>query len=92
MHTPGTWIRDGDEIGIETLVGTDRIFLTVCELREPSLYHTADAILQTESNARLIIKAPEMLDFLRRFECNGGCGKVRDWRDEARALLREIEG
>ncbi len=37
-------------------------------------------------------QAPEMLEFLKRFECNGGCGPLRNWRDEARAILRAVKG
>ena len=35
--------------------------------------------------------ATAMTDFLRRFECNGGCGRLIDWRTEARALLKRAK-
>lgn len=63
--TPGIWIRDDDEIGVEVQIGADRTLSPICTLQEPSLYHTNEAIAQKEANANLILAAPDMLAALK---------------------------
>ena len=96
-HTPGPWIRDGDDIGVETTVAGDLVFLVVCELREPSLYHTADTIVQQEANARLIAAAPDLLAALQVIvalddEDQPGLWPFEAELDAARAAIRRATG
>jgi len=65
-HTPGPWIRDDDEIGIELMVGDDPNLLVVCTLDEPGLYNTPDTLIQKEANAHLIMAAPDLLEALTK--------------------------
>jgi len=65
-HTPGEWIRDDDEIGVEVEISGETSFLPICTLQEPSLYHTSEAILAKEGNALLILAAAEMADLLKK--------------------------
>ena len=95
MHTPGPWriAHSGFEI-----IANEQKHKRYSEHDEIPTGMGVVAILGRDfwearpANARLIARSTEMLDFIQRFECNGGCGRIQDWRAEARALLREIEG
>ncbi len=44
------------------MVSGETVFMPICEIREPSLYHTSEAILETDANKRLIVDAPRLAD------------------------------
>ena len=78
-HTPGPWTQHGI-----TIVREGRGV-------EYPIAHCSDLVPEGEqlANARLIAKAPEMLSLLRQVVADPW---DNDCRDQARALLREIEG
>ena len=94
-HTPGPWIagwsgdpdtQGADKAGPINVVSVGRGAVAECRPIPSGHASTWEVV---EANARLIAKAPEMLDLLR--EC------VRPFRpavvhDTIRALLAEIDG
>lgn len=63
-HTPGKWIDDGDDIGVEIIVGGEPVFTTICTITTPGLYNTSDAIAEGAANKALILAAPTLLEAL----------------------------
>lgn len=63
--TPGPWIDDGDEIGVEIMVGGEPCFTPVCTICTPGLYNTSDTEIEEEANKALIMAAPLLFHTLR---------------------------
>ncbi len=67
-HTPGKWIEDGDDIGVEIIVGGEITFIPICTIHTPGLYNTSDKIAEGEANRALILAAPELFEACRGME------------------------
>jgi len=64
--TPGPWIEDGDDIGVERIVGGETVFLTICHIENPSLYQTTDSVTEEAANRALILSAPKLYEELNK--------------------------
>ena len=95
QHTPGPWEVNGSTISGRDPVGEREDYneSPICTISHGWRNREID-----KANARLIVKAPKMLETLKEMlgRFGGGTGWVsildKIAVDEARALLREIEG
>ena len=83
------------------MVDGEPVFLAVCVLVEPSIYHTSDAIMETEANAAFIVQAcnahDELLaaceDFvyaIEGYEKRTGIIQFHPSVDKARAAIAKV--
>lgn len=102
-HTPGPWEAKGytrpDGQG-DLQVGRAEVGPRCITALAISQGDTPSAFSEQEANARLIAAAPDLLDFVRRWEnemTDGGVldalqGWKREFAEEARTVLAKVDG
>lgn len=89
QHTPGPWVmfRVPDAVGVTT----DRSDVAHCHGFDSSRSRSEE-----EANARLIAKAPELLEVLEYFmpliESEQDDGQQAPWVEKARIVMAEAKG